>query len=151
MWQVYVDTNKNKCYICLGENESNHYIWEPINGGDVDGDNVSITLRKGTAARWSSLNPILKNGEPGFVYDNNKIKIGDGVTPWNSLPYINGATGIEVFNTYNDLPDVGNSSIIYRVIDDKILYQYNSDTNEYEPLSSGENIDNIDIINGGNA
>lgn len=155
LWQGYIDSNSNQYYICLGQNESGEYLWElaktiPV---IIDGDTTTITLRKGTASRWSTVNPILANGEPGFVYDNNKIKIGDGVTPWNSLPYIDGATGIEAFNTYDELPTIGNPSTIYRVIDEKTLYQYNSETGNYEMLNSGggESISNIKIINGGNA
>lgn len=152
-WQGYIDTDTNHYYVCLGQNESGDYLWELVNSNTllVDGDSTTITFRKGTASRWASLNPILKNGEAGFVYDNNKIKIGDGVTPWNSLPYIDGGNGIEVVNTYAELPDIGSPSILYRVIDEKILYQYNSDTKTYEPLNSSEGIEDIEIINGGNA
>ena len=52
-----------------------------------------LQLKRGTADRWATVNPILAVGEPGFVYDDNKLKIGDGVTPWNELPYIEGSTG----------------------------------------------------------
>ena len=154
IWQGYLDSTNNRYYICLGVNDSGDYLWEPINSESsiIDGDEKTITMRKGTSARWSSVNPVLVNGEIGFVYDNNKIKIGDGVTPWNSLPYIDGATGIETVNTYNELPMPGNSSIIYRVIDEKTLYQYNPETGSYETLSSGGgSIDSIEIIYGGNA
>ena len=50
--------------------------------------NTTFQLKRGTAARWAELNPILQQGEPGFVYDNNQLKIGDGKTPWNELPYL---------------------------------------------------------------
>lgn len=52
-----------------------------------------LQLKRGTAERWYTVNPILAIGEPGFVYDDNKLKIGDGVTPWNELPYIGGSNG----------------------------------------------------------
>jgi hypothetical protein len=55
-----------------------------------------LQLKRGTAERWYTVNPILAIGEPGFVYDANKLKIGDGVTPWNELPYIEGSTGESV-------------------------------------------------------
>lgn len=47
--------------------------------------NDLITIRKGTAAQWSSSNPVLASGEPGYDTTNNIIKIGDGSTAWNSL------------------------------------------------------------------
>lgn len=46
----------------------------------------SFRFRRGTAAQWTSANPVLAQGEPGFVTDTGGFKIGDGVTPWNSLP-----------------------------------------------------------------
>ncbi len=111
-----------------------------------------IKLKRGTAARWAEVNPVLSLGEPGFVYDTNRLKIGDGVTPWNQLPYIDGATRIETVDTFIALPAVGSPSIIYRVVDEKTLYQYNATTRDYEPMiSSGSSIENINLINGGNA
>lgn len=50
----------------------------------------SIRLRRGTSSQWSSLNPILALGEPGSETDTGRMKIGDGVTAWTSLPYTNG-------------------------------------------------------------
>lgn len=46
---------------------------------------VRIQLRRDTAANWSSTNPVLNNGEPGFDTTNKILKIGDGVTAWNDL------------------------------------------------------------------
>jgi microcystin-dependent protein len=42
--------------------------------------------KRGTAAEWAALNPILEDGEIGFARDTNVIKIGDGVTHWLELP-----------------------------------------------------------------
>lgn len=47
----------------------------------------TIKLRGDTAANWTSNNPILAVMEPGVETDTAKIKIGDGVTAWNLLPY----------------------------------------------------------------
>lgn len=46
---------------------------------------VSIQLRRGTAAAWSTANPVLAVGEIGLVTDDLSYKIGDGVTAWNAL------------------------------------------------------------------
>ena len=51
-------------------------------------------LKRGPEAQWVKHNPILREGEPGFVSDKNKLKIGDGVTEWNSLPYIAGDASV---------------------------------------------------------
>lgn len=65
-------------------------------------------FRRGTAAEWAATNPILLAGEMGYerdvpltteasadTYDysdpafgSGAIKIGDGVTRWNDLPYL---------------------------------------------------------------
>lgn len=46
-----------------------------------------IKLRKGLASQWSSINPILAEGEMGIELDTRKFKFGDGITTWNSLDY----------------------------------------------------------------
>ena len=48
---------------------------------------VTIQLRGDTAANWTSVNPILAAREFGFNTTDYSYKIGDGVTPWNALPY----------------------------------------------------------------
>lgn len=47
----------------------------------------TIQLRRGTSAEWTSVNPVLAAGEPGFELGTGKLKIGNGVTKWNSLGY----------------------------------------------------------------
>ena len=47
-----------------------------------------IQIRRDTKAKWADLNPILASGEMGFEIDNNRLKIGNGITAWNSLPYV---------------------------------------------------------------
>lgn len=49
---------------------------------------VNILLRRGTAAEWTASNPILIEGEVGVETDSKKLKVGDGLTVWASLPYI---------------------------------------------------------------
>ena len=54
---------------------------------------VKVQFRRGTAAQWTSANPILSQGEAGYEYDTGKFKIGNGSQAWNSLPYSSGTTG----------------------------------------------------------
>ena len=113
--------------------------------------NTTFKLKRGTAARWAEVNPILAQGEPGFVYDSNLLKIGDGVTPWNDLPYIQGYSEVVSEDVKENFPVVGNENLIYKASDEQALYQYNPDTAKYEKLSDGKDIDDIQIINGGTA
>jgi hypothetical protein len=51
---------------------------------------TTIKLRRDTAANWATKNPVLADGEPGFITDKKILKIGDGTTTFNNLPgYIN--------------------------------------------------------------
>ena len=52
-----------------------------------------IRFRRGTAAQWSSADPVLASGEPGFIVDSNTLKIGDGTTAFASLSSISGGGG----------------------------------------------------------
>lgn len=49
--------------------------------------NVKLIQRNDTFENWESVNPVLSVGEIGVDTTNNKIKIGDGTTPWNDLEY----------------------------------------------------------------
>lgn len=51
---------------------------------------TTFQLRRGLAEEWRSVNPTLALAEPGFEKDTYRLKIGDGITPWNYLPYLNG-------------------------------------------------------------
>jgi hypothetical protein len=46
-----------------------------------------IQLRRDGAQQWANVNPILAQGELGIELDTSRLKIGDGVTQWNSLKY----------------------------------------------------------------
>lgn len=48
---------------------------------------MTLRLRGDTAANWTAANPVLSSRQPGFETNTGQIKIGDGVTAWNSLPY----------------------------------------------------------------
>lgn len=52
--------------------------------------------RRGTKSQWETINPVLAVGEIGFSYNENVIKLGDGVTAWNSLPSVNGNSAYQV-------------------------------------------------------
>ena len=56
---------------------------------------LTFQLKRGTAARWLELNPILADGEPGWAIDTKVLKIGDGVTHWNDLTAYGGIIEID--------------------------------------------------------
>lgn len=54
-----------------------------------------IFLRRDTAANFTSANPVLSEGEPAFDTTNQILKVGDGVTAWNSLAQFQGPQGVK--------------------------------------------------------
>jgi len=60
----------------------------------TDYSKTRIQFRRGNASDFSNANPILSSGEPGYAVDTATLKIGDGVTAWNSLSAITGGGGI---------------------------------------------------------
>lgn len=48
---------------------------------------INIQLRRGTAAEWTSVNPILALAELAIETDTDLFKIGNGVDVWEDLPY----------------------------------------------------------------
>lgn len=52
--------------------------------------NSTFGYREDTLKNWQTANPVLEKGEISFVrdgYDGKFVKIGDGHTAWNSLPF----------------------------------------------------------------
>lgn len=57
-----------------------------------------MQIRRGTTNEWSVANPVLAAGELGYDTDQNKFKIGDGSTAWNSLAFATGPAGATGLN-----------------------------------------------------
>jgi len=73
---------------------------------------IIIQLRRDIASNWTSNNPTLALGEPGLETDSSKMKIGDGVTPWNLLPYSNGiGTGVTGVQGVTGLSGAGDQGV----------------------------------------
>lgn len=49
--------------------------------------NSTLLFRTDSNNNWSTSNPILKAGEPGWDSINKRLKIGDGTTLWNNLSF----------------------------------------------------------------
>lgn len=59
-----------------------------IDGGGASGRLDLIQNRRDTNENWEEQNPVLAEGEIGFVVDQNYYKIGDGVSSWKNLQRI---------------------------------------------------------------
>lgn len=94
---IYSDLSQGIYSGSVDLNESNiisdgSYVWQGVTGQGV---NPKIQLRHDTAANWTSVNPVLLEGEVGIETDTRKQKFGDGSTAWNSLPYDVGSTALQ--------------------------------------------------------
>lgn len=84
---------------------------------------TTIQYRRGTAAEWTSVNPVLADGEPGLETDTDKMKTGDGVTAWNNLAYSTGTTIVQNADGTVSIPvttvqgDTGDVRISLRQLD----------------------------------
>lgn len=77
---------------------------------------VKFQLRRDTLANWISRNTVLALGEPSVVSDTGQMKVGDGVTTWNNLPYVGPSASIIFdgggpFQTYSQGPVLDCGSI----------------------------------------
>ena len=58
-----------------------------------------IQIRRDSSLNWETNNPVLLQGELGLETDTDYMKVGDGQTEWNSLPYIlQGSGSLDIFN-----------------------------------------------------
>ena len=115
--------------------------------------NNLIQLRKGSSSTWSSQNPVLASGEPGYDLTNNILKIGDGITNWNNLSGISPnldttlAAGSGIIFSYADstltISASGGSGGLNNIVED-ITPQLggNLDLNNYSVNGTG----NISIV-----
>lgn len=87
-----------------------------------------ILLPRMTAAELSNLNPILKNGQMVLETDTQKYKAGDGVTPWNSLPYgrVSCVNGLDSDSTIDPL-----SAAQGKALEQKKRDRINAETNAF--------------------
>lgn len=64
-----------------------------------------IRLKRGKSKVWERKNLILAPGEVGVELDTHQIKVGDGQTKWNDLPYV-GSTKVVNVQQYTSKPAV---------------------------------------------
>jgi hypothetical protein len=112
---------------------------------------AKIKFRRDTAANWTSANPILAQGEPGFEHDTGLLKIGDGSTTWVELDYSSGSAA--------SLTDNGNVVVTAGSTEHWIATQrrdqfnttprglrYDSEGNLYSLTSTSEGQDSITVL-----
>ena len=121
--------------------------------------NARFAFRSDTLENWESINPILRAGEFGIVTNGSetqKVKIGDGVTPWNELSWWmgpKGNTGIQgpqgIQGEKGEKGDDGATPIIDQIYDPN---SENAQSGTAVAEAIGQNNAQIDVaINNGDA
>lgn len=123
---------------------------------------TTFQLRRGNLAEWETKNPILAVGEPGFVVDKFKLKIGNGATAWNDLPYI-ADSDISNYVTIDDivngtvLPPIATEAVRGTVLSSAAKNEISVDPTDGSMEVNSLSIDRLDteginvILNGGAA
>jgi hypothetical protein len=75
---------------------------------------IQIQLRRGPASLWSSQNPILAEGEIAVDTTNYRFKVGDGVRPWNLLPFTDQGTLANLFDVQISTSPIDGSVMVYQ-------------------------------------
>lgn len=61
----------------------------PINSLDFNSANpIRVRIRRDYSVAWDAADPVLAIGEPGYVLDTNFMKVGDGLSSWTGLGYV---------------------------------------------------------------
>ena len=98
-----------------------------IDGGGIVANSL-IQIRTATANAWYNTNPILVEKEIAYCSDANinSIKIGDGNTRWNGLPYIKASGLIENASNYDfGSEDEGDEETPIDEMEDYVSYNSN--------------------------
>jgi hypothetical protein len=73
-----------------------------------------VQARRGTAAQWTTANPVLAAGEMGYETDTGNFKMGDGSTLWNAMAY-EGADKANLVHTHT-ASQISDSTAIGRTV-----------------------------------
>ena len=88
---------------------------------------TQIQVRRDTAANWTTTNPILAAGEIGLETDSGRLKVGDGVTSWNTITTYFSKIYLGIFATSGALPAAANNVGCFALVGSGIPYlQYQS-------------------------
>lgn len=104
-----------------------------------------IQFRRDTLANWNSINPILMEGEVGFVTDNpNRFKLGNGEDTWSLLPW-HGWSGTIAQDTGQDTNAVMSQKVVTDELAERVCLGTQSATGELpESISANKALKDMD-------
>ncbi len=107
--------------------------------GWMNNVNAIFCFNDDTRENWEKENPILKEGEPSIVKDAvdwRWLKVGDGVTPWNELPYQEFPEGKAGIHYGTEMPTDDNHPIWINPLGAGIEIEHEFNEKSNNPVSS---------------
>jgi len=110
---------------------------------------VTFDHVRNSAAGFTSANPTLGYGVTGLETDTGRIKVGDGVTPWNSLIYSTGAGVLSINSlTAQDMIIVGGSGVTVTPSSNKITIDSAGNVVSVNGQTGAVTITRVESLNG---
>lgn len=113
--------------------------------------NARFCFRSDSLENWQETNPILLKGEFCVVTngsESEKVKIGDGITSWNELPWWNGPKGEKgdrgengTMPTIDQVPDHTSEN----AVSNKAMIQYVNDNISNTEQYVDNKVSNIEV------
>ena len=83
-----------------------------------------IQFKRGKTANWRKTKQPLAAGQPGYDKDKHKIKIGDGESDWQELPYASGLFREEIISSEEEAKKTHNPILSALGIDESPIFTY---------------------------
>ena len=99
---------------------------------------LTCQVKRGKQEAFERKNPVLASGEPVVVWckdGTTKLKFGNGRSKYKDLPFMN-EDNIVSKPTKDQFPAEGKAGVIYKSEKEAKLYQWNSETHDYESLNA---------------
>jgi|688.fasta_scaffold197199_2 hypothetical protein len=95
---------------------------------------TKIQLRRDSSADWTTINPVLSEGEIGFETNTGKFKIGNGSSAWSALSYFGGEVDL---STYLTISSASTTYLTQASASATYLAQSSATSPAYLPFVSG--------------
>ena len=100
---------------------------------------TKIQLRRDSSADWTTINPVLSEGEVGFETNTGKFKIGNGSTTWSGLDYFLDSSDLSAYLTLSS----ASSTYLTQASASTTYLTQTSASTTYQPKVG--NVDNTEI------
>jgi hypothetical protein len=95
---------------------------------------TKIQVRRDSSADWTTINPVLSEGEIGFETNTGKFKIGNGSSAWSALSYFGGEVDL---STYLTISSASTTYLTQASASATYLAQSSATSPAYLPFVSG--------------